>query len=131
MERPRPGAVPKPKVELHRELVPLAEATAVAYHIITDKPEPLRDPQRLQEVRGLVALALSSVGTVLKQVDGSAVPLASPEIRERLFVTGGRAPDLEGLCMRRVDLVRAIEILRDAHVAFDRGHILDSIRRLS
>lgn len=117
-----------PAIELHRELVPLAEAAAVAYHIITEKPEPLRDPRQLDEVRGLVAVALSSVATVLKRENGSVVPMSSPEVNERLFVRGG-PPDLEGLFMRRVDLLRAVEMLKQAHMAFDRQHVLESIRK--
>jgi hypothetical protein len=116
------------RVELHRELVPLAEAAAVAYHVITEKPERLREPHHLAEVRSLVAVALSSVGTILRQENGSVVPLASREIRERLFVPRGRTPDLSDLCMRRVELLHAIELLKAAHVAFDRAHVLDALR---
>jgi hypothetical protein len=117
------------KVELYRELVPLAEATAIAYHVITERPIPLREPQRLTELRGLVAIALSSVGMVLKQEDGALSPLSSAEINERLFVRG-RTPDLEGLYMRRAELVRAVEVLKEAHFAFDRSALLDSLRKL-
>jgi hypothetical protein len=120
----------KDKVELYRELVPLHEAAAVAYHIITERPVPLKDPHALEEVRGLVAIALSTVAPVLQQVDGSAAPLSAAEIDERLF-TRGRPALLDGLCMRRVDLLRAVETLREAHVAFDRAYVLESIRKLS
>ena len=117
------------RAELYRGLVPLAEATAVAYHIITDKPAPLREPSRLAEVRGLVAIALSSVGTVLKQEGGSAVPLSAAEVNERLFVRGAN-PDLEGLCMRRGELLRAVELLEEAHGAFGHGDRLEALRKL-
>lgn len=116
------------KTALHRELVPLTEAAAVAYHIITERPVPLKDPQALREVRDLVAIALTSVAPVLRQEDGAAVPLSSAEVNERLF---GRPPRLDGLYMRRLDLLRAVESLKQAHGAFDRGHVLASIRKLS
>jgi hypothetical protein len=118
----------KPKVELYRELVPLAEATAVAWHIITERPDPLRDPRQLEETRGLVAIALSTVAPVLKRENGSAVPLTVPEVNERLFVRG-QAPRLDDLFMRRVDLLRAVELLKEAHIAFDRQDVLASIRK--
>jgi hypothetical protein len=118
------------KIELYRELVPLSEAAAVAYHIITDRPPPLRDPEALREVRALVAIALATVAPLLRQANGSAVPLSSRELKERLFVPG-ISPELEGLCVRRLDLLRAVESLKAAHAAFDRGHVLDAIRKLS
>lgn len=108
----------RPKVELHRELVPLAEAAAVAYHVITDKPPPLRDSEALREVRSRVAIALANVAPLLRQENGSAVPLSSREIRERLLDPGAK-PDLEGLCVRRLDLLSAVESLKAAHAAFD------------
>jgi hypothetical protein len=118
------------KVAPYRELVPLAEAAAVAYQVITDKPVPLRDPQQLAEMRGLVAIALSSVGRVLKQEDGAAVPLTLAEISQRLFVRGAQS-NLDGLCMSRAELLRAIEVLKEAHIAFDQGALLESLRKLS
>lgn len=118
------------KIELYRELVPLSEAAAVAYHIITERPVALRDPAALREARGLVAIALSTVAPLLRQENGGAVPLSSPELKQRLF-TPGVSPDLDGLCIRRLDLLRAIESLREAHQAFGREHVLDAIRKLS
>ena len=79
--------------ELHRELVPLSEATAVTYHIITEKPEALRDPRDLDDVRGLVAIALSTVATILKRENGEAHPLGSAQIEERLFSPLSRSRD--------------------------------------
>ena len=118
-------------VELYRELVPLAEAAAAAYHIITEKPERLRDRSELDEVRGLVAIALSTVGTIVKEEDGGPVPVGVKEIQERLFVRNGAQPRLDGLFMRRIELLRAVELLREAHFAFDRRHVLETIRKLS
>lgn len=119
------------KIELYRELVPMAEAAAVAYHIILEKPERLRDRFELEEVRGLVAIALSSVGTILKHEDGGVAPLAPQEAQQRLFVRNGQPQQLDGLYMRRIELLRAVEALRQAHIAFDRKHVLEAIRKLS
>ena len=122
--------------ELHRELVPLSEATAVAYHIITEKPEALRDPRDLDDVRGLVAIALSTVATILKRENGEALPLSSAQIDERLFFPSfcsprdrRTAPDLTQLFVRRGDLVRAIETLKEAHASFGRDDVLAALKR--
>jgi hypothetical protein len=122
--------------ELHRELVPLAEASAVAYHIITEKPESLRDARDLDEVRGLVAIALSTVANILKIEDGVALPLSSGQIDESLFFPASDSlrdrrapPDLSKLFMRRGDLVHAIETLKEAHVSFGREHVLAALKK--
>ncbi len=117
----------KPSRPIHCELVPLTEATAVAWHIITERPESMRDPRQLDETRSLVAIALSTVAPVLRRENGVAVPLSAPEVNERLFVRG-QAPRFDDLCMRRVDLLRAVELLKEAHVAFDRQDVLGSLR---
>jgi hypothetical protein len=115
-----PPQVSKPP-EIHRELVPLVEAAAATYHIITEKPGAPRDSLELEEVRGRVAIALSSVAPILKQVgDGAVAPLPAAEAEERLFARGSR-PRLDGLYVRRVDLLHAVELLKEARVAFDRG----------
>jgi hypothetical protein len=115
----------KQKVELQSELVPLPEATAVAWHVITERAEPLRAPQELAQTRALVAIALASVVPVLKQREGGApVPLSMREVNERLFVRGS-APILDDLYIRRGDLVHAIEVLKEAHIAFDRKRVID------
>ena len=121
--------------ELHRELVPLSEATAVTYHIITEKPEALRDPRDLDDVRGLVAIALSTVATILKRENGDAHPLSSAQIEERLFssLSSPRdrrtAPDLTQLFVRRGDLVHAIELLKEAHASFGREDLLAALKK--
>jgi len=121
--------------ELHRELVPLSEATAVTYHIITEKPEALRDPRDLDDVRGLVAIALSTVATILKRENGDAHPLSSAQIEERLFssLSSPRdrrtAPDLTQLFVRRGDLVHAIELLKEAHASFGREDLLGALKK--
>jgi hypothetical protein len=122
-------------MELHRELVPLSEATAVAYHIITERPEALRDPRDLEDVRGLVAIALSTVATILKRDNGEAHPLDSAQVEERLFSPLSRSrevrtpPDLTQLFVRRGDLVRAIEALKEAHASFGREDLLGALRK--
>ena len=121
--------------ELHRELVPLSEATAVTYHIITEKPEALRDPRDLDDVRGLVAIALSTVATILKRENGEAHPLSSAQIEERLFASLSSprdrrtAPDLTQLFVRRGDLVHAIELLKEAHASFGREDLLAALKK--
>jgi hypothetical protein len=121
--------------ELHRELVPLSEATAVTYHIITEKPEALRDPRDLDDVRGLVAIALSTVATILKRENGEAHPLGSAQIEERLFASLSSprdrrtAPDLTQLFVRRGDLVHAIELLKEAHASFGREDLLAALKK--
>lgn len=121
MDQRKDPAIP----ELYRELVPLADAAAAAYHIIVDRPVPLKDPHALREVRDLVAIALTSVAPVLRQADGSAVPLSSAELNERLF---GRPARLDDLCIRRLDLLRAVESLKEAHGSLPD---LESIRKLA
>src|SRR4051812_48420325 len=79
--------------ELHRELVPLAEAAAVAYHIITENPPPLRNPRDLDEVRCLVAIALSTVAPIVSWKNGSTQTVTSAEIEAKLFASlSTRAP---------------------------------------
>jgi hypothetical protein len=123
--------------ELHRELVPLAEASAVAYHVITERPESLRDPRDLDEVRGLVAIALSTAATILRMVNGTALPLTSGQIDEQLFSPISHslrdrraAPDLSDLYVRRGDLIRAIETLKQAHTSFGREHVLAALKKI-
>jgi hypothetical protein len=114
-----------PNNELYRELVPLADAAAAAYHIIVDRPVPLKDPHALREVRDLVAIALTSVAPVLRQENGAVVPVSTTEVDERLF---GRPARLDDLCIRRLDLLRAVESLKEAHGSL---HDLQSIRKLA
>ncbi len=129
-EKTKPG---KPFVELHRELVPLAEAAAAAYHVITQQPQPLRDPADLEEVRALVAVALATVAPILRQDNGSAVPLSGAEIHDALYrsVAPSRAAavDYSALFIRRGDLLKAIEVLKDAHASFGRSDTLDALKR--
>jgi hypothetical protein len=122
--------------ELHRELVPLSEASAVAYHVITEKPESLRDARDLDEVRGLVAIALSTEASILTMEDGSVLPLSGAQIEERLFFPARDslrdrrvAPDLSQLYVRRGDLIRAIETLKEAHISFGREHVLTPLKK--
>jgi hypothetical protein len=121
--------------QLHRELVPLSEATAVTYHIVTQKPEALRDARDLDDVRGLVAIALSTVATILKLENGEPQPLGSAQIAEQLFSgvsgQGDRriAPDLSQLFVRRGDLVQAIELLKEAHASFGREDLLAALKK--
>jgi hypothetical protein len=120
---------------LHRELVPLAEAAAVAYHIIIENPQPLRDPRELDEVRRLVAIALSSVAPILNGKEAAAQPMSAAEIERELFApllnrAAEARPSTEfpGLHIRRGDLVRAVEVLKQAHIGFGREEILAALK---
>ena len=107
---------PRQETELYRELVPLTEAAAVAWHIVAGRPGTPRDPRRLDEVRARVAASLSSVAPILRRENDAAVPLSAEEVRERLRAQG-QAPRLDGLFIRRVDLLRAVEVLKEAGTA--------------
>jgi hypothetical protein len=86
-------------------------------------------------VRGLVAIALSTVATILKRENGEALPLGSAQIEEWLFsgLSGSRdrrtAPDLTQLFVRRGDLVQAIEVLKEAHASFGREDLLAALKK--
>jgi hypothetical protein len=114
--------------ELHRELVPLGEAAAVTYSIVADRRDSLGAQEALDEVRALIAIALSGVAPVLRQENGDAVPLSAPEIQERLFRARGRRADLAGLCMRRSDLLKAVETLKDAQLMRGKEDLLAGLR---
>ena len=110
------------RLELHRELVPLAEAAAAAYHVIAERRQPLRDSAELEEVRGQVALALATVAPILRQDNGFAVPMSSAEIHAALYTTsapsGAAMSEYTDLFIRRGDLLKAIETLKETHTAF-------------
>lgn len=108
------------QTELYRELVPLGEAAAVAYHVVTDRPLPLKDPRMLDEVRSRVAIALASLAPVLRRDRELLRRMSAKEVDERLFAPEG-ARRIDDLCMRRCDLVRAVESLKQAHIAFGAG----------
>jgi hypothetical protein len=121
--------------ELHRELVPLAEAAAVAYHIISDNPRSLRNPRELCEVRCLVAIALSSAAPIVHGQDGAVRPMSAAEVEQHLFAPLSQRqpersppPDFAGLYIRRGDLVRAVEVLKRAHKSFGRADVLSALR---
>jgi hypothetical protein len=122
--------------ELYRELVPLAEATAVAYHIITEKPDPLTDAAELDEVRGLVAIALSTVAPIQILADEKAMALSPQQVEEYLFSPVSRGLrdrraglDFSALFIRRSDLIRAIETLKQAHATFGREKVLRDLKK--
>ena len=98
-------------VEMYRELAPLAEASAIAYHVLVEHPKPPRDRGELLEVRFLMARALAAIAPILRKEGEGLAPLGAPEINAALYKGPGRA-DLAGLYVRRVDLLRAVEALR-------------------
>ena len=119
------GDDPGRKSKLNGQLIPLTEATAVAYDVILRPAPLLPDSRDLEESRGLVALALSALATIYALRDGGeAVPLTPAEIEEQLFFPTAhgmrdrtKAPNLAELYMRRDDLIRAVENLKAAHAS--------------
>jgi hypothetical protein len=89
----------------------------------------------LDDVRALVAIALSTVATILTRENGEALPLSSAQIEAQLFAPTVRsqrdrtAPDLTQLFVRRGDLVRAIETLKEVHISFGRADVLASLKK--
>src|SRR5882672_11567043 len=80
------GDDPSRKSKLNGQMIPLTEATTVAYDIILRRAPLLHDSRDLEESRGLVALALSALATIYAVGDGGeAVPLSPAEIEEQLF----------------------------------------------
>lgn len=118
--------------ELYRELVPLAEAAAVAYHLLVERPPVLRDPDALAETRSLVAIALSCVAPLLRVEGGELVRADAQRLQSELFRHGPErlACDLSAFYVRRLHLLKAVEAMKQAHVVFDRAHVLDALRRL-
>jgi len=119
------GDDPSRKSKLNGQMIPLTEATTVAYDIILRRAPLLHDSRDLEESRGLVALALSALATIYAVGDGGeAVPLSPAEIEEQLFFPTAqgmrdrtKAPNLAELYMRRDDLIRAVENLKAAHAS--------------
>lgn len=105
------------RAEPYRELVGLDEASAAAYQVVAEPRAPVRDPGTLEEVRRAVALALSRVAPVVETVDGRTVPLSEAELLGRLQAQRTPAEALRGLYIRRIDLLRAVEVLKRTPLA--------------
>lgn len=105
---------------LSSEFVPLAEAAAAAYQVLSrgSVRSGLSDDELL-EVRARVALALGAVATIFVADGGSRRPVTLHELESKLFAP----PDgmrrkasgaIDGLEIRRADLLHAIELLKGA-----------------
>jgi hypothetical protein len=109
-----------------RELIPLPEATAVAYDLISNRQQPVRDPGDLEETRGLIALALSALAPLYVLREGGApVPLSTGEIEEKICITASQRQrygtrDIDRIYIRRGDFIRAVENLQTARSSFER-----------
>jgi hypothetical protein len=104
--------------EIHREFVPLLEATAVAHHVLAERSVSLRTLGERTQVRYRLVRALAALAPVQrpegKESGGRGhafAPLSSAEIDAALHCDPDGA-ELAGLYMRRCDLLRAMEKLR-------------------
>ena len=110
-----------------RDLIPLPEATAVAYGIISNRPQRLVDPRALEENRGLIALALSALAPFYALREGGApVLLSSDEIEKKIFFAASKglryrtgAPDIDRVYIKRGDFIRAVENLKTTRPGFE------------
>jgi hypothetical protein len=108
---------------LDEEFVPLPVAATVAYFEITEAAKQVRTREDLAEVRRLVAIALASVAPIYGRNGngGGAAVLSAREINDLLFKPRDTAQvqaKLEELCIRRGDLRTALEVLKEARLAF-------------
>lgn len=96
---------------LYYQLVSLVEACAAAHHALSEHPVRHKDPRRLSELRRETALALAAIGTVYSRSEHRPLSFAEVEARTQA--------SLDDLCMRRLDLVRCIELLRSSAARAD------------
>jgi hypothetical protein len=103
--------MPSTRTHLPYELVPLTEATAAVYQAFNEGP--VGRPPRIDEVRRQLAMALAALAPIYLDDGVHKRPLSVAEVEST--VAGGKAPgapDLSGLFIRRLDLVRAVEQLK-------------------
>jgi hypothetical protein len=92
------------RFDIHAELVPLNEAVAAAYAVLAH--EKKRHPQADVLTRDLV-LALGALKTIYTEDVEEVRPCSFGELQTRC----GPKPDINGLLIRRVDLLDALETL--------------------
>lgn len=106
---------------LEDELVPLSVAATVTYFHITALKRQVEDQDTLFQALHLVAVALSQVAPIHEvHEDGRPGLLSAQEIERLLFRpirSGGDLPDLDRFRVRRGDLHRAMNALRDARIS--------------
>jgi hypothetical protein len=104
------------------ELIPLPEATAVAYDLISNRVPRVADPSGLEEARGVIALALSALAPFYVLREGAApLLLSADEVEKKIGVATARgpryrirAPDIDRIYIKRGDFIRAVENLKMA-----------------
>jgi hypothetical protein len=116
----------KEELKLDDALVPLTQAVGVVYQAIGGMRPG--NPDELDELRGLLAIALSTVAPVLSLREGVPLPLSARELQETLYVPVARTPgslssppDLAVLYVRAGALARAAESLGRARIPFARA----------
>lgn len=109
---------------LDQEFVPLAVASSVAYFHLTDAAKQVDSQEHLADMLRIVALALSQVAPIHRAPAAErSAPLSEQQIEEFFFRPlneGGEGPSLDGFCIRRGDLRRALVTLREARTVFGR-----------
>lgn len=95
----------------------LRAAASTAYFHITGAGRQVSGEAALAEILPLVAIALSAVAPILRD-DGR--PLSDRDVNQLLFRRKAGPGALDELRMRRGDLRKAMELLRQAHISFGR-----------
>jgi hypothetical protein len=111
------------QVALDNELVPLAVASSVTYFHLTEVTRQVDTHENLHEMLNVVAVALSQVAPIYRSPgQGDKPPLLSNrEVDDLLFKPirdGEPTATLDGLCIRRGDLRKALVTLREARSLF-------------
>ena len=104
---------------IDQELVPLAVASSIAYHHVTDAVSQVSETASLAEIVHLAAIALSTVAQIFRIAD-EPLPLNALEVRELLFRPRGDIDplQLDRFGVRRGDLRAALATLKEARGAF-------------
>ena len=104
---------------INEELVPLAVASTIAYHHVTDAVSQVSETATLAEIVHPAAIALSTVAQIFRIAD-QPLPLNAREVRELLFRPPGDIDPLEldRFGVRRGDLRAALATLKEARSAF-------------
>jgi len=104
-----------PSTQLYQELVSLKEATAAAYHLIVEEKRPRLAADHLERLRAQLALALAALAPVYVDDGGEKRQIAMAELESHLFQRepSSRA-DLAAFYIRRLDLLRAVELILKA-----------------
>jgi hypothetical protein len=121
------GAAAEAKqLELDNELVPLAVAANVTYFHLTDVSRQVDANEHLADMLQVVSVALAQVAPIYRaRADGEQPSLLSNGDIDRLLLAplrdGAESPSLDGYCVRRGDLRKALVTLREARNLFGRA----------